>query len=65
MKTIRSMAGENKEIERFNKDLVKIDTLGLYKGMAHGTGLAIASCVTWGTVALGFWVSFGIFEFKF
>ena len=55
MKTIRSMAGELKELDRFQEDLTKINKQGIFKGFAHGTGLAIAAMVTWGTIALGFW----------
>ncbi|KAL9643698.1 hypothetical protein ABK040_016146 [Willaertia magna] len=55
MRTIKSMAGEEKEIERFKLDLYKINKNGIFKGMAHGFAYGFAAMVTWGTVALGFW----------
>ncbi|KAL9653070.1 hypothetical protein ABK040_006289 [Willaertia magna] len=55
MKTVKSMAGEEKEIERFKVDLYKINNRGIAKGFVHGTAYALAAMITWGTVALGFY----------
>ena len=55
IRTIKSMAGEEKEIERFKEDMYKINRNGLYKGFAHSFAYGVAAVVTWGTVALGFW----------
>ena len=55
IKTIRSMGGEIKEIERFKLDLFSINIKGIYKGLAHSTAYGGAALVTWGTIALAFW----------
>lgn len=55
MKTIRSMAGEEKEVKKFDKDLKRIDTLGLFMGFSYAIFLGFSVFVTWATIALGFW----------
>jgi len=55
MRTVKSMAGEEKELDRFDVDMVKINKNGVYKGIAHSFAYGVAAMVTWGTVALGFW----------
>ena len=55
IRTVKSMAGEEKEIVRFKQDMIKINRLGIAKGVAHSIAYGVAAVVTWGTVALGFW----------
>ncbi|KAG2373980.1 hypothetical protein C9374_011645 [Naegleria lovaniensis] len=57
IRTIRSMAGESKEMERFNQDLYKINTKGVFKGTVHAMGFSFAAMFVWGTIALSFWYS--------
>lgn len=40
IRTIRSMAGESKEMERFNEDLYKINAKGVFKGTVHAMGFS-------------------------
>ncbi|EFC40370.1 predicted protein [Naegleria gruberi] len=54
MKTIRSMAQEYSELNRFQKDLDKINRQGVFKGSVHGPFLAFTAGLTWATVTLGF-----------
>ena len=59
IRTIKSMAGEEKEIERFGEDMWKINRNGALKACAHSFAYGTAAMVTWGTVALGFWYGGG------
>lgn len=57
MRTVRSMAGEEKEQQRFKTDLKMVNFYGLLKAIAQGSTFASVSFILWGTVALAFWVS--------
>ncbi|KAF0980793.1 hypothetical protein FDP41_013276 [Naegleria fowleri] len=60
MRTVRSMAGEEKEQQRFKTDLKMVNFYGLLKAIAQGSTFASVSFILWGTVALAFWYGGGL-----
>ena len=60
MRTVRSMAGEEKEQMRYKKDLSKINLLGLAKAFSQGITFTLVVFTLWGTVALAFWYGGGL-----
>ncbi|EFC45687.1 predicted protein [Naegleria gruberi] len=59
-RTVKSMGCEEKEQERFAKDLKNINTYGFFKAILQGTTFAAVSFILWGTIALSFWYGGGL-----
>lgn len=55
MKTVRSMGGEYKEIERYRKNLARVKLTGFLRSLMQGLSMAGFSFSIWGAVALSFW----------
>ncbi len=55
MRTVRSMAGEDKEVTRFSKELDRIKILGFFNALIRGIGIMIFFFSLFGGVALAFW----------
>ncbi|KAL0480917.1 ATP-binding cassette, subfamily B (MDR/TAP), member ABCB1 [Acrasis kona] len=55
IRTVRSMAGEEREMRRFGNDLAKIRTYGFYKALVMGFMMASIQFFIWGVAALAFW----------
>ncbi|KAG2385680.1 hypothetical protein C9374_003495 [Naegleria lovaniensis] len=60
MRTVRSMAGEEKERARYGKDLRKMYLAGIGKSIAQGITFGSLIGVLWGTTALAFWYGGGL-----
>jgi ATP-binding cassette subfamily B (MDR/TAP) protein 1 len=55
MKTVRSMAGEGKELSRFKKSLISVQVTGWLNSAVKGLALGLISFFIWGAVSLAFW----------
>jgi len=55
IRTVRSMAGEEREMQRFKNDLNKIQIYGLGKAFALGIMMGAMQFFIWGVAALAFW----------
>lgn len=55
MRVVRSMAGEEREIERYSRDLDKIRRIYWIIGTIKGFAFAIVAFSVWGAVSLAFW----------
>ena len=60
MRTVRSMAGEEKERARYGKDLRKMYLAGIGKSVAQGITFGALIGILWGTTALAFWYGGGL-----
>lgn len=60
MRTVRSMAGEIKEQNRFKSDLKTVNKYGLLKALFQGLTMGSVTFILWGTVALAFWYGGGL-----
>ncbi|EFC37137.1 abc transporter B family protein [Naegleria gruberi] len=60
MRTVRSMAGEEKERVRYKKDLTKMYLAGIGKAVAQGSTFGVLVGILWGTTALAFWYGGGL-----
>ncbi|EFC39126.1 abc transporter AbcB1 [Naegleria gruberi] len=60
MRTVRGMAGEEKEREKYGRDLKKKFLAGVGKAIAQGSTFGVMIGVLWGTVALCFWYGGGL-----
>ena len=58
MRTVRSMAGEEKERVRYKKDLTKMYLAGIGKAVAQGSTFGILVGILWGTTALGMFFNY-------
>ena len=57
MRTVRSMAGEEKERSRYKRDVRKMYLAGIGKSFSLGATFGLLTAILWGTAALAFWVS--------
>ncbi|KAL0485635.1 ATP-binding cassette, subfamily B [Acrasis kona] len=55
MRTVRSMAGEEKELSRYTSNLNKVRYYALFNSLAKGLTMGPSAFFVWGSVALGFW----------
>ncbi len=55
MKTVRSMAGEEKEVQRYTQDLNKVGKLGIYSSITKGVGILFTFFLVNGSQAIAFW----------
>ncbi len=55
IRTVRSMAGEEREQQRFKNDLVKLQRVGFYKAVASAIMLGGMQFFTWAVAGLAFW----------
>ncbi|KAL0484500.1 ATP-binding cassette, subfamily B [Acrasis kona] len=55
LRTVRSMAGEDREQNRFNNDLKKVVSTSLYKAITLGVSVGGIEYCIWSVNALGFW----------
>jgi ATP-binding cassette subfamily B (MDR/TAP) protein 1 len=55
MRTVRSMAGEDKEVERYSKQLSRVGVLGFITSMTKGIGILFVYFFFHGAQAIAFW----------
>ena len=55
MRTVRSMAGEEKEVDRYSKQLEKVQKLGYINAIVKGIGFTIIYFLFHAAQAIGFW----------
>jgi ATP-binding cassette subfamily B (MDR/TAP) protein 1 len=55
MKTVRSMAGEKKEVDRYNRDLSKIGVTGALSALCQGFSVGLNGFFLWAALSLSFW----------
>jgi ATP-binding cassette subfamily B (MDR/TAP) protein 1 len=55
IRTVRSMAGEEREMSRFNNDLIKIAFMAIPKAVTLGITVGSFNFVLWAVCALAFW----------
>jgi ATP-binding cassette subfamily B (MDR/TAP) protein 1 len=57
IRTVRSMAGERKELNRYFKDLDKLQIYGWINAIARAVSAGSANFMFWSSLALAFWYS--------
>ncbi len=55
MRTVRSMAGEEKEMARYTNNLSKVRKTGFLFSLVKGMAIFMSGFANWGAVALSFW----------
>jgi ATP-binding cassette subfamily B (MDR/TAP) protein 1 len=55
MRTVRSMAGEEKEVSRYSQQLSRVSLLGLFNSLTKGVGIMVMFFFVHGAIALAFW----------
>ncbi|KAL0477837.1 ATP-binding cassette, subfamily B [Acrasis kona] len=55
IRTVRSMAGEEREMRRFGNDLKKIQIFGIIRACVLGAMMSLMQFFIWGDAALCFW----------
>src|SRR3989338_4938947 len=52
MRTVRSMAGEEKEVKRYSKELDRVNFLGFFNALTKGLGIMFTFFLVWGCIGL-------------
>jgi ATP-binding cassette subfamily B (MDR/TAP) protein 1 len=55
MRTVRSMDGEEKEKDRYTRELKRAESFFIFKAISLGISIGLVSFFIWGAIALGFW----------
>lgn len=64
MKTVRSMNGENGEVDRYNKSLRSVNLLSVIKGLSNCISAGLGFFSVWGACALTFYYGGWLFQWK-